>query len=312
MRTSVLGFVGLVAALALAPAAAARAQAPATPPAQTSVASVKADQLLAAMDWARASAAYQQVVQLEPRNGRAWFRFGIALAHVGNDKRAVEAFEQAGKLGLDESPKVAWEAALAYARLKNEEQTIDWLSRVVDGGLRSEVLSRTTAFDFMRSDPSFQALAARATANDARACGAPAYGGLDFWLGEWAVYDADRVRVGTDTVQKSADGCSIAETWNGTLGDTGRSLNFFDVRANRWNQVWIGDTGGIVQQSGQEIEGKVQFTGQSRRPDGALVINRLTLSPLEDGRLRQLAETSTDNGHSWVTQFDFTFVRVTK
>lgn len=310
MRTGVFSFVALAATLA--PVAAARPQAPAAPPAQTSVASVKADQLLAAMDWASAAEAYQQVVQLEPRNGRAWFRYGIALARSGNDKRAVEAFEQAGKLGLDQSPKVAWEAALAYARLKNEEQAIDWLSHVVDNGLRSEVLSRTAAFDFMRSDPSFQALAARATANDTRACGAPAYGGLDFWIGEWAVYDADRVRVGTDTVQKSADGCSIAETWNGTLGDSGRSLNFFDVRANRWNQVWIGDTGGIVQQSGQEIEGKIQFTGQSRRPDGTVVTNRLTLAPLEDGRLRQLAETSTDNGRTWVTQFDFTFVRVTR
>ena len=312
MTTSAFCSVALAAALAFAPARAARAQTQTPPPAQAAPVSAEADQLLAAMDWSRAADAYQQVVQQEPANGRAWFRLGVARAHTGDDKRAVEAFERAGKLGLDQSPKVAWEAALAYARLKKEEQTIDWLSRVVDGGLRPAVLARTSAFDFMRDDPSFQALTARATANDTRTCGTPAYGGLDFWIGEWVVYDADRVRVGTDAVEKSADGCSLSETWSGTLGDTGHSLNFFDARANRWNQVWIGDTGGIVRQSGPVVDGSVQFTGQSRRPDGTLVTNRLTLAPLEGGRLRQLAETSTDNGRTWVTQFDFTFVRVTK
>ncbi len=308
MRRSVIGFVALAAVLALAPARAVRAQ---TPPPQAPSASAKADQLLAAMDWSRAADAYEQVVQQEPTNGRAWFRLGVARAHAGDDKRAVAAFEQAGKLGLDQSPKLAWEAALAYARLKKPEQVIDWLSRVVDGGLRPDVLTHTAAFDFMRDDPSFQALAGRATTND-RGCDAPSYGTLDFWIGEWAVYDADRVRVGTDKIEKAADGCSLSETWTGTLGDTGHSLNFFDLRANRWTQVWIGDTGGIVEQSGPQVEGKVQFTGQSRRTDGTLMTNRLTLAPLGDGRVRQLAQTSTDGGRTWVTQFDFTFVRLPK
>ena len=191
----------------------------------------------------------------------------------------------------------------------NEEKTIEWLATVVDGGLRSNVLTDTTAFAFLKDDPAFQALTLRATGNDRR-CSAPEHAALDFWIGRWLVYDADRVQAGTDTIERTADGCAIVETWEGTLGDGGRSLNFYDVRTQRWNQVWVGDTGGIVMQEGTAADGQMRFQGETVRADGTKVQNRLTIAPVEGGRLRQLAEISTDGGRTWQTQFDFTYVRV--
>jgi hypothetical protein len=274
-------------------------------------AEVKAQALLAARDWSRAADAFAQIVGRDPKNAQAWFRLGIARARLGDDESATAAFEKAGELGLADSPKVAWEAALAYSRLKQEEPAIDWLSRMVDQGLRSSVLKNSSEFDFMRDDPSFQALEARATGND-HGCVGEAYGALDFWVGEWVVYDRDQVRAGTDQVEKTPDGCAIVETWTGTLGDTGRSLNFLNAGTGRWTQVWIGDTGGVVQQSGGVVDGQFRFSNETQRPDGTKVTNRLTIATLEDGRVHQLAETSTDGGRTWTTQFEFTFVRASK
>jgi len=269
----------------------------------------EAERLLAEMDWARAAAAYAQVVRREPTNAQAWLRLGIARANAGDDREAVAAFEQAGQLGLADSPKLAWEAARVYARLGNDEKTIEWLATVVDGGLRSRVLTDTAAFAFLKDDPAFQALTLRATGND-RSCTPPEYAALDFWIGRWLVYDEDRVQAGTDTIERTPDGCAIVETWQGTLGDGGRSLNFYDARTQRWNQVWVGDTGGVVLQQGVATNGQVRFQGETVRADGTKVLNRLTIAPAEGGRVRQLAEISTDGGGTWEPQFDFTYVRI--
>lgn len=298
--TNLLAFilgVWSVPALAQAPA-----QKPASPP-------TEAERLLAAMDWSRAASAYEQVVQREPANAQAWLRLGVARANAGDDRQAAAAFEQAGQLGLADSPKLAWEAARVYVRLGNVEKTIEWLATVVDGGLRSKVLTDTAAFASLKDDPAFQALTLRATGNDRR-CTAPEHAALDFWIGRWLVYDTDRVQVGTDTIERTPDGCAIVETWEGTLGDGGRSLNFFDVRTGRWNQVWVGDAGGVVMQEGTAAAGQMRFQGETVRADGSKVQNRLTIAPAEGGRLRQLAEISTDGGRTWEPQFDFTYVRV--
>lgn len=271
----------------------------------------EADRRLQLMDWSRAAEAYQQIVRRNPQNAQAWFRLGVAAANVQDFRRAAEAFEKAGSLGLAESPKMAWEAALAYAKLKRADKTIDWLSTVVDGGLRSHILTSTQEFEFLRADPSFQALVGRAAAND-RACSGAAYRGLDFWVGEWAIYDEDRVRVGTNRVAKTPDGCAYVETWSGTLGDGGRSLNYFDIAQDRWKQVWLGDTGGLAEQSGAVVEGELRLQGEMVASDGTKMLNRQTLSQIGGGRLRQRAEASRDGGRTWQPQFEFTYVRMIK
>lgn len=305
----------LATMLSLALGAGAAAQtipAPQRPPAPArDLAAEEADKLLQAMDWSKAAEAYQQLVRRDPTNAQAWFRLGIATAHAQDFRKAAEALDKAGSLGLADAPKMAWEAAITNARLKRADKTIEWLSTVVDGGLRSQVLMSTPEFEFLRADPSYQALIARAAGNDV-GCSKPAYAGLDFWVGEWAIYDEDRVRVGTNRVAKTPDGCAFVETWTGTLGDGGRSLNFFNERLDRWKQIWIGDTGGVVEQEGEVTAGELRLQGETVQANGARVLNRQVLSQTGSGRLRQRAEISQDGGRSWVPQFEFTYVRIAR
>jgi hypothetical protein len=207
----------------------------------------EADRWLQNMDWSRAAEAHERVLRRDPNNAQAWFHLGVASRtrriSAGRSRRSRRRVARPS-----DSPKMAWEAAMANARLKRADRAIEWLSTVVDGGLRSQVLTSTPEFEFVRADPSFQALLSRAAGSDV-GCSGAAYRGLDFWVGDWAIYDQDRVRVGTNRVARTPDGCAYVETWSGTLGDGGRSLNYFDRVASRWKQVWIGDTGGLVEQT---------------------------------------------------------------
>jgi hypothetical protein len=53
----------------------------------------------------------------------------------------------------------------------------------------------------------------------------------------------------------------------------------------------------------------VRFQGAIPLPGGGQYLDRTTLTPLEDGAVRQVIEVSRD-GESWRTVFDAVYVRV--
>lgn len=66
------------------------------------------------------------------------------------------------------------------------------------------------------------------------------YRAFDFWLGEWNVSTyADNKFAGENTVVAIEGGCAITETWNGSKGSTGFSLNFYNPVSQKWRQQWV-------------------------------------------------------------------------
>jgi len=138
---------------------------------------------------------------------------------------------------------------------------------------------------------------------------------LDFWLGEWTVTSEDGVTpFGVNRIEMALDGCAIFENWTGSTGGEGKSLFSFDARRGVWDQVWVtGDTGkpGGVKHKRltQHVGGGVRFEGTLISENGAPYLDRTTLTPLGDGRVRQLIEISTDGGKSWRATFDGYYAR---
>lgn len=55
--------------------------------------------------------------------------------------------------------------------------------------------------------------------------------------------------------------------------------------------------------------GGVRFQAELRHPDGRVVLDRTTLSPLPGGEVRQLIEISADGGTTWRPTFDARYRR---
>jgi hypothetical protein len=141
------------------------------------------------------------------------------------------------------------------------------------------------------------------------ACGDSArYQELDFWVGEWDVYVGDR-RVGHNRIEKILDGCAIMEHWTARDGGAGKSLFFVDYNGH-WVQVWVTQwartPGGVKEKLmvSDAPEGTVRFQGVIRHPEAGEWLDRTTLTPNEDGSVRQLIEVSEDNGETWNPTFD--------
>lgn len=133
---------------------------------------------------------------------------------------------------------------------------------------------------------------------------------LDFWLGDWVVTSEDgSTTFGANSVDLALDGCAIFERWKGASGGEGNSLFAFDARKGAWEQVWVtGDTskaGGLKHKKLIDAkDGVAIFQGEIISDSGEPYLDRTTLTRLDDGRVRQLIEISTDGGKNWRATFD--------
>jgi hypothetical protein len=132
---------------------------------------------------------------------------------------------------------------------------------------------------------------------------------FDFWVGNWDVTVAGKP-AGVNRIEKILGGCALLENWQGAGGMSGKSLNFYDPRRERWHQTWVDDRGGSLGLDGSFTGGKMVLTGTKQDPStGKTTIDRITWTPLPADQLRQVWETSTDGGKSWTVAFDGLYTR---
>ncbi|HEY4300840.1 MAG TPA: hypothetical protein VGM73_08210 [Candidatus Didemnitutus sp.] len=153
--------------------------------------------------------------------------------------------------------------------------------------------------------------AAAGTAGDPDAD--PAFHRIDFWVGHWKVYDAATGRLeGTNHIEKILRGCAVVENWTEADGSSeGRSLFYYNPANGKWRQVWVTSAGAAKEKEMIEppAPGAVRFMGEIALRGNRTILDRTTLQPLPDGRVRQTIEVSRDRGATWKTSYDAFYVR---
>ena len=135
------------------------------------------------------------------------------------------------------------------------------------------------------------------------------YRQFDFWVGEWDVQTPQGQTAGTNSVQLILDDCVIFENWTGARGGHGKSFNVYHAAKGKWQQTWVDNSGGVLELTGEYKDGTMKFAGETPRPDGTRVLERLTFTKLSADRVRQFWEQSADGGKTWTVAFDGTYIR---
>ena len=130
-------------------------------------------------------------------------------------------------------------------------------------------------------------------------CSAPEYRQFDFWIGDWRVTTPDGKHAGDNRIEKILDGCALHENWTGASGGRGFSYNAWDKDRKVWHQTWVDKQGTLLLLDGTFSNGRMVLQGVQ----GA-TLNRITWEPRKDGTVRQVWETSADQGKTWQTAFD--------
>jgi len=257
-------------------------------------------------DWQAAAVAYERIVKLEDANFSAHYRLGLSLLGLNKNSEAQPHLEKA----FTGSPNPFF--AIAYARVLARMGSKEKAYQVLDktpamGGIAPETLEAEKDFTAFRDEARFKDLVHRSdlAVNPCKA--SPNFRQFDFWIGEWEAKNVQGVTVGSSSIQLILGRCVIFENWS-TPVSSGKSFNIFDTKDGKWHQNWVDDRGTYAHYIGEVRDGKMVYVSDMVR-NGVKTLAKMTFSKLPGGDVRQHGESSVDDGKTWTTTFDFTYVR---
>ncbi len=150
-----------------------------------------------------------------------------------------------------------------------------------------------------------------AHAQGQQGCVAPEYRQFDFWIGAWSVTTPKGKLAGTNRIESLLGGCVLQEHWRSSNGGDGTSLNMWNAADSTWRQVWMDAGGNLLELKGKLVGKEMVLWGAHGTPGqpGVITSERVTWTPLVDGKVRQHWESSTDGGATWTTAFDGLYAR---
>ncbi len=153
------------------------------------------------------------------------------------------------------------------------------------------------------------AVSAQGAPAPGHACGAAEFHQFDFWIGTWDVTRPDGARAGENRIEPILGGCVLRESWTGVRGLHGTSYNIYDAARHRWHQTWVDDQGSLLVLEGGLAAGRIVLEGVSSDSAGRPRRQRITWQETAPGRVRQLWESSGDDGATWAVAFDGRYVK---
>ena len=126
---------------------------------------------------------------------------------------------------------------------------------------------------------------------------------FDFWIGEWEVFAGEDL-AGRNSIRPILDGCVLQESWRGSRGSAGSSLNFYNPLKDKWQQFWVWRNGTTLELEGGLENGNMVLAGTTVDKEGKRTSHPVTWYDNPDGTVRQWWETSSDSGATWETAFD--------
>lgn len=132
---------------------------------------------------------------------------------------------------------------------------------------------------------------------------------LDFWIGQWNVYDKanGNMHVGTSRIEAVTNGCGIAERYDSPNAPggaySGASYSAFDRNDGQWHQFYVDVNGNATWYSGRLQRTDVVLTA----PGAKGSMQKMTYHPVGDGAVEQIGMVSTDGGKTWNPGYDYIY-----
>ena len=240
-----------------------------------------------------------------PLDGAGHYQKGIELMDGGGDLDTAAAhFESAGELGF-QPVGVAYRLARIYARTGRANDALEQIEVLADSGFGvSNLIEDEQDFADIANEPRF--IAALGTIRAARfPCEADEkHHSFDFWVGEWDV-SSNGQPAGTNNIQPILGHCVIFEQWTSSSGSEGKSFNYYDPGYDHWRQIWISDSGTVIEFTGEARDGGIFYIAETVNPaDGSITHHKFEFTQNDDGSVRQFWATSTDDKETFNTIWD--------
>lgn len=272
----------------------------------------EADRHFQAGAWPAAAAAYEAVLRADSTQALAWYRLGRIRYEQGRHGDAIVAYHAAARHRFTPPVFVQFGIARAQAALGERDAAFATLDAIAQSGFRqASSIAADTAFAALHADARMQAVLARVERNAAPCRYAPEARQFDFWIGTWDVFHpVTGQKLGENRIEEHLNGCLLQENWTGGMGSSGKSMNFYDPAEKTWRQVWVADGYNVLDYTaGEYRDGAMRFQGRTRSPQGAVVLQRLTFHHVAADTVRQVFESSRDDGATWTEDWVGIYIR---
>jgi len=295
----------IIAALFSAPHV-ARSQAAAVP---ADPAAAAADSLEKSGQHAAAVRAYEAITARHPDEARYWYALGVSASGAKQDAKAADAFEKAGN--LNKNPFAYYNAAAIEARSGHADQAFAMIDRSVKAGLvRPDFLESDPDFASIRSDPRYPPALAAAREAILPCKRDPETRKFDFWVGEWKLTARNGQPAGESSIQLVSGQCAVLENFHNVNGAEGKSLSAYNALTKKWQQFWVAQLGGVTEYRDSKWDGNTLiFFSSTVKANGQPQLIRMSYTPLSPDQVRQLGETSDDDGKTWQRAYDIIYDR---
>ena len=250
------------------------------------------------------------VFAMPPKDAGGWFEGAREARRSGDLVAAVEALDKAEQMGF--APlRVAFERARLHTLGESPELAIAELQSIAESGFASVgFITNDPILSTLAGTPAYEAVLADMASRAYPCENDEAFRAFDFWIGEWEVHLADGTPAGTNSIQPAERGCVLIENWINSAGGTGMSINYLDKATDEWVQVWNAEGGSQINIRGGMTEQGMVLAGTIHDIASATTSPlRGTWTLLEDGRVRQFFEQSSDGGKTWAPWFEGFYTR---
>lgn len=260
-------------------------------------------------NWEAAAKGYSKYLKKNDSDSLAWYNLAISTSQMGKYDLAITYLLEAKEKNFQEQ-LIYFGLCKVYAQKRDETGLLAALENGAANGLATYALFRNeSAFEPYQNLSAFETALKKIELNAYPCLSDQNYRHFDFWIGEWDVY-ANGSKVGVNSISRAVGGCAIHESYTTARNYAGQSINFYDLIDQKWHQHWIGSSGDTYNYlETSRTPGLLQFESEFMDPQGNISLSRLTFTLNTDGTVRQLFESSTNEGQTWTPAFDGLYKR---
>jgi len=265
-----------------------------------------------ARDWVRAADAYAVVAKTDTTTPIPHMRRAVALTALGRYAEARNEILVAQTRGAPPGV-VAFRLAVVEAGLGRVDSSFALLKRATDGGLP---MAPTPGDSFppmqkLKADARYAKFVTDMDRNLRPCMYGDHHKDFDFWVGSWDVRPrgVPTTPPARNDVTKIDDGCVVHESWNAP-GSVGQSFNIYDRTREKWFQIWVDNSGGLHEYSGNYSDNAMRYEGTTpaNPPATGRVQTRLTFFKIAPDTVRQFSESLRPDG-TWGVNYDLIYTR---
>lgn len=271
----------------------------------------QANEAAAAGNMEQAMGHLRELLEQAPDDGAAHYRLGTLLMDYSGDlEQAMIEFKRAGELGF-QPLGVNYRLARIFARTGRDEEALAQLEAAAAAGFgQINLIENQPDFAMLADNERYDSAIKSIRANRFPCESDPRFHAFDFWVGDWNV-TAGGQHAGTNHISAILGQCLIFEQWTSAAGGEGKSFNYYDPAYDHWRQIWVSDSGSIIEFTGQARDDGIYYTAETTNPqDRSVTHHRFNFTQNGDGSVRQHWQTSSDAGKTWATIWDGRYERM--